>query len=566
MPVSETGQFYLDIAPKQLELVQAVMNPCGHRKYIFANGCKWSGKTRASLDAVVSHAWNVDNARICVIVPTIGAGDDAGIWSELTEKTIPKWIEGDFGLEWWTDKRRAKQRTGAKQKGASKKLYCEITNKHPCRQCEGTGKKDNKICNTCQGNGCGRSHIELDSLKDERDVETYFFNRYYTMIYWGELQNYKERHTFDTLIQCLRVEGVTKDDDYVMLCDGNPSDLGEDAWQYKLWFDFRIDKNVPEEQKPLQQNLKLIIFTLDDNPYLSPERKREICSSYDHDPDLKARYILGQWKKSSSDALFGSVFRPSIHVIELDAATGEPVELIPEPDCIRLITSWDPGGANPAMVIAEKCFQSIIDPKTGEVAKDATGEPKEESVFKWIDELVFVKDDLSIAEFTELALEKMDIWEKLIGHAIEWQHWSDNTAFTQKESISKRTVYEEVFASSGGRIILEASDALHRLGKGIPQNRPGTVAQGIRLYRKLLFQRRMLFCARKTPKLIQMNKSLRRPPKTMADVIEKNDPNRHVFDAARYLVVRECYDEVAELILEINQANTASSKIISVRL
>ncbi len=556
MPIDSEGRFYLECSEKQLEIRRACLERTGRRKYIFINGPKWTGKTRGALSAVVEHAWNVKNARICVIVPTIGAGDDSGVWSELIEKEIPRWIEGDFGLTWWEDKRKTKQRTGAKQKGASKKLYCEITNKHPCDACNGSGKKKNRVCDVCLGNGCGKSHIEMDSLKDERDVEKDFFNRYYTMIYWGELQNFKERHTFDTLIQCLRVDGVPNDDDYLMLCDGNPSDLGEDAWQYKLWFDFRVDRDVPPEQKPLQQNLKLIIVTLADNPYLSDQRKREIESSYDHDPDLKARYILGQWKKSSSDALFAGSFKQSMHVIDVDT-DGNPVELVPEADCISLISSWDPGGANPAMVIAEKCWREIV----------IKGDSKEEAIFKFIDELVFVKGDISIAEFTELVMEKLEYWEKYIGRPIKWQHWSDNSAFTQKESISKRTVYEEVYAASGGKIELEASDSQYRFGKGNPQNRPGTVAQGIRLWRKLLFQNRILMCNRKTPKLIQMCKSLRRKPKTTADIIAENDNNRHVFDAGRYLVSRECYDELQTEILDINNAKTAEvPDIISIRL
>jgi hypothetical protein len=560
MPINARGEFYLDSSPKQLEIINSVVEKSGKRKYIFVNGPKWTGKTVGCLDAVVAHAWETEHARICVVAFTIGAGDDSGVWSELTEKTIPRWIDGDFGLQWWDDGKPGKQKKlGPKQKGASKKLYCDITNKHPCRKCDGTGEFESKRCPKCHGQGRGKSHIELESLKDEKEIEANFFNRYYTMIYWGELQHYKQRLSFDTLIQSLRVDGVKDDDSYVLLCDGNPSDLGEDAWQYKLWFQFRVDPKVSDAEKPLQSNLKLIMVMLDDNPYLSPERKAEIAASYNHDPDLKARYIDGLWKKSASDALFASAFRPSFHVISHDA-DGDAVELVPEPGCTGLITGWDPGGANPAMVIAEKCYRHAMKPDGSLIIDPRTKEPLEESVFKFIDEVAYVKDNISISEFTELVLERIYFWESFIGHEIEWQHWSDNTALTQTEAISKRTVYDEVFAVSQGKIILEASDALYRFGKGMPTNRPGTVAQGIRLWRKLLFSRRLLFCKWKTPKLVLMNQSLKRKPKTTDDIIATNDKNRHIFDAGRYLTSRECYEELQDMIIEINRPATVSEK------
>lgn len=568
MPINSDGQFYLDNSPKQNEIVSAVVEPSGRRKYIFVNGPKWTGKTRGCCDAVVAHAWEVENASICVISFTIGSGDDSGIWSELTTKTIPKWIDGNFGMQWWDAGRKGKNmKLGPKQKGASKKLYCEVTNRHPCRKCDGSGSFESKQCPKCHGCGRGKSIIILESLKDEREIEQNFFNRYYTMIYWCELQHYKERLSFDTLIATLRVEGVNNEHDYVLLCDGNPSDLGEDAWQYKLWFDFRVNPNVKEEEKPLQSNLKLIVVMLDDNPYLTPERKAELVAPYVRDPDLYDRYVKGLWKKSASDALFASAFRPSFHVISHDA-DGDAVELVPEPSCTKLTCGWDPGSANPAMVIAEKCFRQARKSDGSLIIDPNTKEPLEESVFKFIDEVAYVKDNLSVSEFTEIVLERILFWESFIGHEIEWQHWSDNTALTQTEAISKRTVYDEVFAVSQGKIVLEASDALYRFGKGLPTNRPGTIAQGIRLWRKLLFSRRLLFCKWKTPKLVLMNQSLKRKPKTTDDIIATNDKNRHIFDAGRYLVSRECYEELQDMIIDINKPATVSDKpaIITVPL
>lgn len=531
MPINPaTGEWFHRVSPKQVEIMQECRKPDGMQKFIFVNGPKQTSKTRGCLECVVDHAWNTNGARIAIIVQNIGAGDDSGIWTELTKVTIPDWISGDFGFE-WIPFGAGKKRTGPRQKGASKKLYCEVRNKF------GT-----------------ISTIELNSMKEERDVEDNFFNRYFSMIYWCEAHQYTDPNTFKTLTQSLRVPSIPEEQ-HVLLMDGNPSDLGEDAWQYKLFFEDRINPDLEPEKKAQQKQLRLIIVTMDDNPFLSEEKKAQIRANYADDPDLYARYVLGQWKKSSTSSLFAGAFKPAKSVISLDS-DGNAVELVPETDCIKLITGWDPGGANPSMVIAEKIFKQV---KIRDIWR-------EEAAFKFIDELVYTKADLSIAEFTALAMEKIKKWEAFIGRPMQWQHWSDNTAFTQKESISKRTVYQEVYKESGGDIELEASDSEYRFGKGVPMNRPGTVAQGIRLWRKLLFQERIYICERKCPKLVEMCKSLKRKPKTTADVVAENDKNRHIFDAARYLVARECYDELAEAVAEIQNANTAPAGIISVSL
>lgn len=528
MPVINC-QFVLDLAPKQLEIMRLCQERGRGRKILFVNGPKFTGKTTGCLAAVADHAWNIQDARINIIVPTITSGDDSGVWSELTEKIIPDWIAGEFGMDWWVP-RTGKKILGPRQKGTSKKLYFDIRNKHG-----------------------GKSHIELNSLNDventEQQIEGQFFNRYFTMVYWGELQNFSRRHSLTTLLSTLRMVGRS-DDDFVMLLDGNPGEQGEDAWQHKLFYQMRLARDLSDEERTLQKSLQVLEVWLDDNPYLTEARKQQIRSDYSHDSDLYDRYILGLWKKATTNALFNSVFKPSIHVIG-NTNDADPEMLLPSEDCIELISGWDPGGANPAAVICEKVFRTVEVPATNE--KPAT--TREESVFKWIDELAFVKEDFSIGEFTELFIGLMDFWEKFLGRVVMWKHWADRSAFDTKDAISKQFVYQEIYAASAKRILIQ---------QAIDQG-PGTVGKGIRLWRKLLFQERMYFSAGKTPKLIAMNQGLKRdrrrgvPP----DSVAKGQNERHIFDSARYCCMRECWEEIQSDILHLETSSKPEPKIIS---
>lgn len=543
MPVNAEGVWLPDASPKQFQIMRVARKPDGQRKFFLVSGPRWSSKSIGCLHACVDHAWNTPNAVVNVLVPTITAGSDSGIWTLLTEQIIPEWIAGDFGLEW-------APRGSPRQHGVTKKFFCVIKNKFG-----------------------GKSRFELNSLKDERKVETDFKNRYFSMIYWSELSSFKFRKTFDTLIQTLRIKGVAEDQ-HILLADTNPADEGKDSWIYKLWYETRIalPETLRAEERPMQKNLQLLEVFIDDNPYLTDERKESLKASFAHDPDLFDRYVLGKWTKSSSDALFAGTFRPSVHIIG-NNDDDDPEILVPEDDCIELITSWDPGGVNPAAVIAEKIFvpeRDLLSYDNDKVIKEAdaevlkrleettegkTVEEKELAVFKFLDELVFTDSDLSIGEFTELFCEVMDFWEAYIGKPVRWRHWSDRQAFDQKESISKRYVYQEVFAASGGRIVLEAVE------KG-----RGSVPQGVRMWRKLLFQNRLLFSARKTPKLIEMNRALRRG-KNLPDTVYDQDPLRHVFDAGRYLVTRECWEEMLTNIMTMKTIKSGNKLgLISVRL
>lgn len=517
-------------SPTESELVDL----CVPETESFIAGGFINHNTYAGLFAICDHAWNTDGGSVCVLCTSIPAGSSSGIWTLLTENVIPQWIEANFGFNWApVDAGRWKNKLcKPRQDGATKKLYCCVTNRFG-----------------------GRTRIELNSLKDERDVEKEFKNRYFSMIYWSEMSAFNDRRTFDTLLHALRMPNVPEER-HLLLCDTNPSDLGTEYFGWKIFYHTRTANpdDLDEAERPIQKHLKLVEFTLDDNFSLSVERKKEILSLFAHDPDLLARYGYGRWVKASSNALFISVFKPAIHVFG-DVGELDPEMLLPEPNCSELITGWDPGGANPAMVIAEKVFRPVQRLPTGGGKLEA----KEESVIKFLDELAFVKENFSYAEFTELVMEKIRYWERFMGRELMWVHWSDRSCFDQREAISNRVPYEEIYAASGGKILLQAHEK---------SQARGTKAPGIRLWRKLLFQERMYFSAAMTPKLIEMNKVLRRdmrrgmPP----DSVDKNQDERHIFDSARYLVMSENWEELQDGILTMETAKREEPRLISVRL
>lgn len=477
---------------KQFELLRLCREQNGLRKYIMASGSRWSGKTVACLNAVVDHAWNTKNAAISVLCTSISAGADSGVWSLLTEVIIPQWISGDFGLDW-------AEKGTPRQHHVTKKFYCLIKNKHG-----------------------GTSRIQLDSLKKEIEVEQDFKNRYLTMIYWSEVTNFHDPKTYHTLIQALRGLGVPQDQ-FVFLGDCNPADDGEDHFVYKEWYVFRLTDpaKLSDNERPRQRYLRLMEFFPDDNPFLTEEFKLQKKAEFSADPDLFARYWLGQWKKSSTDALFVGQFRRSIHVIASEGESSDPQICVPEEDCQELDLGWDIGQSNHAVVFAEKIYVQI-----GQQSRAA---------FKFFDEVVIISGIVSIAELTDMVLEKMSRWEDFLGHEVKWKHWSDRSSLDQRLVTSKRFPVEEVLDASAGEILLSGVD-----------NTPGSLAPSVRLWRNMLHQNRLLF-SDQCQKLVEMNTSLKsrdRIPDTVRDSVHK-----HPFDAARYIIMGELWDELVNSII-----------------
>src|SRR6185436_984150 len=179
------------LSPKQMRMVALCHPRPGRPKFILFSGPRRATKSSCAFHCIADHLWNVRDASFSVISPTVTAGDDSGCWTDLTERTLPEWINGDFGMEWVTPPR---------QKGTTKKLYCEVTNKFG-----------------------GKSKVQLDSLQYEDEAEARFKNKSHSGIYVSELSYYKREETFKTWVQTLRGE-KWREGDFMLLGDTNPAD------------------------------------------------------------------------------------------------------------------------------------------------------------------------------------------------------------------------------------------------------------------------------------------------------------------------------------------------------
>lgn len=518
MAVDLDGRWQADICEKQREGLAACLP--SRQNVVLFNGPRWSGKTIDCHHAACQHSYITDRANICVLSLTQSVGIDSGVWQHLTELFLPEWINGEFGMEW------------AKKPcimNVTKKPYCEVTNRH------GTV-----------------SRISLESLKNEDEVEARFKSRSYSMIWINELTKWKNRKTFDTLKQCLRMPHL-KPEEHLFLADTNPClVLGKESPWYHLWYDLRssddaeLHKFVPEGEnpdkiKPLRDSLRVIEFTIDDNTYITQEKKAALYSEFCHDPDLLAAYYYGQWVTASVDAIFHKVFRPLYHVVgELETpANSDPDMLCPEPTCMELFGGWDPGSTtNWAFGLAEKFFLD-----DAQVEKDLKTLYKGKPLFKALDEHVVVNEDVDVYEFVEAVIEKMMFWqnwvERLYKRRVLWRHWSDRSVLDMRD-LQTGKIYQEIIFDVSSEIGLPIFlDAAAR-GRG-------SVESGVDLMRRLFWEDRFFINRARCPHAIQTFKSIRKGKANQ--VIAKGDRHKHSLDSWRYIVQTECADELRRKVM-----------------
>lgn len=526
MATDQNGNWHPSTSPKQDLLRQM----CQQKKFVLAAGPRFSTKTVGALQAFCEHGWLTPRGNNAIITISQTVGIDSGVWKDFTEVIVPQWIEGDFGLEW------------ARKPflNALKKPTCEITNVFSLDLPEDV--RSDPVELRAAG---GTTIFQLESLKVEDEVEDRFKPRRFSGIYVPELSTFRKENTFTCWTECLRLLGLPSNK-HLFLADTNPSDEGTASWIYKIWFELlnMEPEDVPPEYQAMYQNLARLDFDISDNIFDTPERIEELKSKYYHDQDLYARYIKGEWVTATEDALFYKNFRPGVHVIgELETpGNPEPEIMVPEENSSTLYTSWDPGVVNSAAVIFEKWQQ--------------LREGREVSILKYLDELVITGRAHLLEDFTLEFLKKMEFWERELGRPgkVMWVHWSDRSVFDTQSPESSRHYHQIIYEASvkaieDGEVTITAPILFQAAERG-----PGTVVQRVDLWKRLLFDDRLLFSASKCPQLIQMNKSIKKPT-TGTLPIQKGSVYKHIFDAASYGAASEFYSELNRVVLN-RLANT----------
>jgi hypothetical protein len=566
MLVDRHGRCSPALFPKQIEGLNACQP--SKRNRILYSGPRLSGKTNGALHCIADNAWQTSYANWCMLSVTQSVGIDSGVWTAMSRIILPDWISGNFGMRWMNG-RNGEPKGTPHIENVTKKPTCMFTNRHSFKDDKWTGDY---------------SQISLESLKNEDEVEERFKGKEYTGIFVNELSKFTNRRTFDTLILALRsMRGHLKKDQFIFLADTNPAEEGTESWIYKLWYELRLmddDKLWSEfpdddtERKadarhplvPIRDSLQLIEFSVDDNLSMTDEDKLNLKSSLSHDPDLLARYYYGKWVTASADAIFRGVFRPLIHVVP-DAKQlilPDPDVLWPQPGCFELILSIDPGATNFASFIMEKYTEQRL---VKRLATDNEGnfimdngrhreisEMRDVICFKVLDELVIVGEDFHLADYVEELTRMMVMWEWAIGKPGQtmWRMWSDRMVFDVKIPFTDNFWHQSIHAASGGKIVLMAAER----GRG-------SVAAGIDLLRKLLFERRILFSGTRCPHVINMLKSIKKG-KTAASPVSAGSIWKHSLDGLRYGLVSELYDDMFTEVRGIMRKESGSS-LVSVR-
>lgn len=212
---------------------------------------------------------------------------------------------------------------------------------------------------------------------------------------------------------------------------------------------------------------------------------------------------------------------------------------------MELITGMDPGDSvNSAAVIAEKTHRiEIIQTKTGLVERKLP-------VLKYLDEVVWTGEAHSLEDFTVELMLKMMFWEKELGRPgnVMWRHWSDRSVFDRLSPESQRYLHQIVFDASV--IFIKQAQARGETPPRDPillqgaDRGPGSVGQRIDLTRRLLFDERMYFSKSRTPRLIESVKGLKKGTGTVNVSVQRGSPLKHAWDAATYLAMSECSDEL----------------------
>lgn len=472
----EYGRWLPTLAPRGFEVFNS------YARYLMVDGPRKSGKSLAIANRVCRHLFENDKAVVGVITKTLKNGK-VGVWSDLVNTVIPQWIEGGFGMKW------VKHPT---MDVATKMSYARVSN--------GFG---------------GVSEVQLHSLENCSEVEQKFKGTRFSLIWLSEADQFEDRIVFDALTDQLRVVDIPYDQ-HQIIADLNPPEEGMEHWLADVWINRKAGSQ--EHNRQFQR----IQFTLDDNPFIDPREKQDLIDKYAYDDVLYARYVKGEWVQDVGKSHFAEVLVPSTHIVgDATSAREDDWEIIiPTRNTFELYTGWDLGDVNHGFAMACKRVDE-----------------QERAVFDVIDEVVCVSQKISIANFTEAVIERIDYWEDFMRaeYGVEhilWRHWSDNSAWSYKSSAD---AYDELIVRqvSQGRIML------HAVTKG-----SGSVKQRISLLKKLLFERRV-FVSAQLHNCIKMLREMK-PGPSKTELIKDGDKHKHIFDALTYMLISESPADVEQ--------------------
>ena len=454
--------------------------------------------------------WETEGAQVAMFSKLLKNAKDGGTWKILHKRILPEWINAKIGLRYTT--KTAEKTPGPKVDGQTRTPYFKIRNVYG-----------------------GESECMLFSLDHDLDIEDKIKEMEFSMIYFSELDKFRDRKVLSISLPRLRMSHLSYDQQ-MWIADTNPSEDGEQSWIYETWFIMSrmkdYDEYVAYTKKhgqiamaidafwQLKEGLELFQFTPRENPKVDKRQLIELESAYAYDQGLYERYVNGAWVYGDGDSSihFRNVFRENVHVLgqatDKDESLWEVIN--PSPNSLDLVTGWDVGETNHAFVAIDKT------------------EINGRLHFAVVDELVSIKAEVSVEAFTEGAMELIEGLETHAGHQFDLEHsWSDRSSIEKYSATADTFQHKVVHAASKERVFLQ----------GVPKGR-GSVRQRVQLLKQLLKQNRIKVSAH-CFYIIRMLKELRKGTNILNYVVA--DENKHAFDALTYPLLMECAEELNDL-------------------
>lgn len=480
--IDTKGRWLPDLSPKG----ELVLND--YHRFLMLSGPRKCAKTTSAMAKICRHLWENDPAVVGIVGKSIRSIKSSGVWQDLVvlETGIKQWLRAGIGFDYETE---------PKITGDTKMSFFRIRNMHG-----------------------GISECQVHSLEHDHEVEQKFKGTRYSMFYLPESDQFRDDRVLEILDDQLRIPSI-KYEDHQILLDTNPAEEGPDHFLHRLFY-----RKCGVDDKPLSQNRSdkyyVYNFTLDDNPFISDQEKQDLKDKYAHDPLKYKRYVEGKWERDTTGGVFEDVWSELQHVVGNTNGPKEDWEiLIPNKYSHEFAVGWDTGDVNHSA--------SFICPR----------ETDSETIFDLIDELTVVDRQISLADFTEGVLEKMDTWEKTVrdlygaNHKIIWRHWSDPSAADRYRSAADSFDSKIIRNVSEGRIVL-----------GFASKGAGSVKRRKDLLRRLLFQNRLAVSAQ-CRSHIEMFRYLK-PGPSQAEPIQRSSVHKHCFDSLTYALSNEAPAEL----------------------
>lgn len=538
MSAPTPGIWLPDLHGKQWEVFNS------YDRMLLVCGPRLSGKSWGVLHKIVRHMWETPNARVAIFTKVLKNSKDAGAWKSLHQVTLPEWIRANIGLRYTT--KGYDDVPGPKVDGQTRTPFFRITNMHG-----------------------GESECMLFSLDNDNEAEAKLKEKEFSLIFFSELSNFLDRKVLSIGLLSLRMPHLEYHQQQ-WIADTNPAEEGESSWIYEAWY---IERNLSYEdyvdrqkklgrpimaEKPFlnhKKGLRVIEIMPKDNPKLKPGQLEELESSYAYDPGLYDRYVLGKWVYGEGDGSrhFRRFFRPNIHVVG-DCSADDEAEheyINPSPNCVELVTGFDPGETNHAAIILEKKMLPHYIPRTKQTVMRA--------YFSVLDELVVLNTEQPLEQFTTdfmdliYDLEEMQWPKPDFGPSKKFdleRAYSDSSALEQYSATADTFPAAVIQAASGNRLVLI----------GVPKPRHSKRTR-VQLLQQLLAYERIKVSAH-CFHVIRMLKDLKKG-KGVANFIPDSDDNRHVFDALTYALLMECAEELENM--SRDNVGTRPSLAVSIR-